>query len=52
MDADCSKDSPFQKIGFAAAYAQHGICTSQIRKVYFAAMLKTEGMSCHHFSHT
>jgi hypothetical protein len=40
--ADCSKDSPFQKIGFAAAYAQHGICTSQIRKIYFAAMRKTE----------
>jgi transposase len=34
-----------QKIGFAAPYAQHGDCTRQIRKVYFAVLLKTEGMS-------
>ncbi len=34
-----------QKIGFAAPYSQHGDCTRQIRKVYFAALLKTEGMS-------
>jgi transposase len=34
-----------QKIGFAAPYAQHGDCTRQIRRVYFAALLKTEGMS-------
>ena len=34
-----------QKIGFAAPYAQHGGCIRQIRKVYFAVLLKTEGMS-------